>query len=104
MSGVNSIEFLPIRNEYSQLSEISSPKSEGLGKEKFGEWFANEMQALNDQILTSETNLEKLATGEMNNLHEVMMSLEKAKLSFQLTLQVRNKLLEGYQEIMRMQI
>jgi len=104
MSGVNSIEFLPIRNEYSQLSEISAAKSEGPGKEKFGEWFTNELQALNEQILTSESNLEKLATGEMNNLHEVMMSLEKAKLSFQLTMQVRNKLLEGYQEIMRMQI
>ena len=104
MSGVDSIEFLPIRSEYSQISELSGTKAEGLGKEKFGEWFANEMQALNDQIRTSETNLEKLATGEMNNLHEVMMSLEKAKLSFQLTLEIRNKLLEGYQEIMRMQI
>jgi len=104
MSGVGSIEFLPIRTEYSQLSEISAIKTDGLDKGKFGEWFANEMQALNQQILTSETNLEKLATGEMNNLHEVMISLEKAKLSFQLTVQIRNKLLEGYQEIMRMQI
>jgi flagellar hook-basal body complex protein FliE len=33
-----------------------------------------------------------------------MMSLEKAKLSFELALQVRNKLLEAYQDIMRMQI
>lgn len=104
MSGINSIDFLPIRSEYSQLSEISALKTDEAGKGNFGQWFANEMQALNEQILTSETNLEKLATGEMNNLHEVMMSLEKAKLSFQLTMQVRNKLLEGYQEIMRMQI
>ena len=101
---IESIDFLPATSEITQLSELGVEKQERSGSGEFGKWFAAEMQELNQQILTSETNLEKLATGETNNLHEVMMSLEKAKLSFQLTLQVRNKLLEGYQEIMRMQI
>lgn len=48
--------------------------------------------------------LAALAAGETSNLHQVMLKLEEAKLAFQLTLQVRNKLLEGYQDIMRMQI
>jgi flagellar hook-basal body complex protein FliE len=42
--------------------------------------------------------------GEQGNLHEVMIALEKAKLSFELILAVRNKSLEAYQELMRMQI
>jgi flagellar hook-basal body complex protein FliE len=46
----------------------------------------------------------QLATGESGNLHHVLLELEKAKLAFQLTVQVRNKILEGYQDIMRMQI
>ena len=71
---------------------------------QFADWFKTELTQLNEQIVSSEHKLEQLASGENNNLHEVMMSLEKAKLSFQLALQVRNKLMEGYQEIMRMQI
>jgi len=70
----------------------------------FSSWLDTQVQEVNQQILSSEDKLQSLATGEYNNLHDVMMSLEKAKLSFELVVQVRNKLLEGYQEIMRMQI
>ena len=70
----------------------------------FSSWLETQVQEVNQQILTSENKLEDLATGQYNNLHDVMMSLEKAKLSFELVVQVRNKLLEGYQDIMRMQI
>lgn len=46
----------------------------------------------------------KLATGEVNDIHTVMIASEKASLAFQLTTQVRNKLVDAYQEIMRMQV
>jgi len=59
---------------------------------------------MNKQIVGSELELREFAVGETDNIHHVMMSLEKAKTSFELVLQVRNKLLEGYQEIMRMQV
>jgi flagellar hook-basal body complex protein FliE len=62
------------------------------------------MHAVNDRIVSAEEGLTRLATGQTGNLHEVMLDLEKARLAFQLALQMRNKLLEGYQEIMRMQI
>ncbi|MCM8901223.1 flagellar hook-basal body complex protein FliE [Caldicoprobacter algeriensis] len=45
-----------------------------------------------------------LATGQVENFHKVMIDAEKADIALQFTLQVRNKLLEAYQEIMRMQI
>lgn len=45
-----------------------------------------------------------LLTGEVEDLHEVMIAMQKADLAFQLTMQVRNKVVEAYQEIMRMQI
>lgn len=46
----------------------------------------------------------KLAMGESKNVHEAMLGLEKANLSMQFTVQVRNKVIEAYQEIMRMQV
>ena len=72
--------------------------------EGFARWMTDEAQAVNDRIVGAEQSLAQLATGQSNNLHQVMLDLEQAKLSFQLALQVRNRLLEGYQEIMRMQI
>ena len=46
----------------------------------------------------------KFLTGETDDLHKVMIAGEKASLAFQLTLQVSNKMVEAYQEVMRMQI
>jgi flagellar hook-basal body complex protein FliE len=42
------------------------------------------------------------ATGKNNNIHEVMIASEKAGISMRFLLQIRNKLLDAYQEIMRM--
>jgi len=45
----------------------------------------------------------EFAVGRRHDLHEVMIATEKAGISFQLLVQIRNKLLEAYQEVMRMQ-
>ncbi|MEJ2612505.1 MAG: flagellar hook-basal body complex protein FliE [Candidatus Thiodiazotropha sp.] len=81
---------------------LNAPEARGTGD--FATWFDHQLGELNDQINTSDVALRKLATGETNNIHHVMLSLEKAKLSFQLMLQVRNKALEAYQDVMRMQV
>lgn len=47
---------------------------------------------------------EKLATGEVEDVHQVMIAAEKAKLAFQFALEVRNKIVNAYKEIMRMPI
>jgi flagellar hook-basal body complex protein FliE len=52
----------------------------------------------------ADTNIQKLATGQPVDMHDVTISTEQANLSFQLGLQVRNKLIEAYQEVMRMQV
>ena len=45
-----------------------------------------------------------LLSGQNVSLHQTMISMEEASISFQLMVEVRNKLLESYQELMRMQI
>lgn len=52
----------------------------------------------------ADGNVQKLATGQPVDLHDVTISMEQASLSFQLGMQVRNKLIEAYQEVMRMQV
>lgn len=70
----------------------------------FADWFATELGAVNSRLITAEHGVQQLAVGEASNLHEVMIHLEEAKLSFQLLAQVRNRLLDAYQEVMRMQV
>lgn len=60
-----------------------------------------EANALQNQAAQSG---EALARGEEINLHQVMVETQEASLAFQLTLAVRNKALEAYQEILRMQV
>ena len=52
----------------------------------------------------NQRNNHLLATGNMENLHSVMIDLEKADIALQFTLQVRNRIMEAYHEIMRMQL
>lgn len=70
----------------------------------FGAVLDREVRELNNTVTSAGQSLTSLASGESGNLHRVMLDLEQARTAFQLTVQVRNKLLESYQELMRMQI
>lgn len=72
--------------------------------EGFGEMFKQALQEVNEVQKTSDKLTGGLATGKVENIHEVMVASEKASLSLQLTMQVRNKVVEAYQEVMRMQV
>lgn len=62
------------------------------------------MNQLNDQLLESEKLNVQLAAGKVEHLHDVTIAAEKALIALQLTTQVRDKAIEAYQEVMRMQI
>jgi len=70
----------------------------------FGDWFTGELQALNQQMVQAEHGVQQLATGGATNVHDVMLQLEQARLSFQVAIQVRSRVLEAYQDILRMQV
>jgi flagellar hook-basal body complex protein FliE len=52
----------------------------------------------------SDLKMQMLATGQNTNIHETMIAAEKADVALRLMVQVRNKIIEAYQEIMRMQV
>jgi len=63
-----------------------------------------QFEDLNTQLINTDQSVQRLASGETENLHQVMLSLEQTRLAFDLMLQVRNKVLDAYQEVMRMQV
>lgn len=62
------------------------------------------VERVDEDIQGADRKAEEFAVGKRYDLHEIMVSTEQADLSFKLLLQMRNKLLEAYQEIMRMQM
>jgi flagellar hook-basal body complex protein FliE len=97
---VSSIEFISPNAVAGELAGLEPAATVG----SFANWFARELDAVNSQLISSEKQVQQLAVGQNDNLHQVMLSLEKAKLEFELVIQIRNRLLEGYQDIMRMQV
>lgn len=93
----------PLQGGMSEITRAQGSQTSQASQVDFGRWMLQQLSDTNRQIDVAEHSLVRLAAGE-GNLHQVMLDLEKARLAFQLTLQVRNKLLEGYQEIMRMQV
>ena len=70
----------------------------------FGEMFGNILASSEAKQADAMKISESLASGEPQDLHRVMNSLNEADLSFRLVLEVRNKLVEAWQEIKRMPI
>lgn len=70
----------------------------------FAHWISQEVNSLNTQLVTAEQGVQKLASGTAENLHEVMLQLEQARLAMQVASQVRSRVVEAYQDVMRMQV
>lgn len=70
----------------------------------FGDMLKKAVEEVNGLQQQSADMKTKLLTGQIDDIHQVMIAAEKADLSFQLTMQIRNKVVEAYQEIMRMQV
>ena len=70
----------------------------------FRDILKNSINSLNDSQLQADQLSQKLALGDDVDLHEVMIASQKAQVALNLAVEVRNKAVEAYQEIMRMQV
>jgi flagellar hook-basal body complex protein FliE len=70
----------------------------------FGALVTDGLAKLNGELLTTQTDLQQLAVGDVQNLHQIMIRMEESRLSFELMLHVRNRVLEAYQDLMKMQV
>jgi flagellar hook-basal body complex protein FliE len=80
----------------------------GVNQEKNDQGFTAYLKNSFDEVNKALGSADKLATdlavGKNENLHEAMIGMEKAEASFKLLVQVRNRALEAYHDIMRMQV
>jgi len=89
------------------LSPLKSP-SETNPAQPAGESFANVLGRLVGEVNARQNvatdAVAALQSGQNTSLHQAVIAMEEANISFQLMVEVRNKLLDSYQELMRMQI
>ena len=98
IDAVRPIDLNHLKPEVKSMEWVENPTS------SFTKWLTDTVSATNEQLLDSDHALQQLASGQATNLHQTMLTLEQAKLSFQLLEQVRNRLMSAYQDILREQI
>jgi flagellar hook-basal body complex protein FliE len=98
------IDPVTLTGATAQASAIATRGAEQATKTDFVDWLQQQVNVANTEIIRADDGVRRLALGETDNLHQVMIQLERAKLSFELVVQVRNKLLDAYQDILRMQV
>lgn len=87
-----------------QALNIDNEKKAAGGDKSFGESLLNALKDVNDAQLKSQETTKKFLIGEIQDIHQVAIASEQAKIMLQLAVEVRNKVVEAYQEIARMQV
>lgn len=83
---------------------IAGPATGGARSSGFVDSLQKAISKANDIQLEANHATEALMTGQTQNIHQTMVALQEADVSFQLMMQIRNKILSAYDEIQRMQI
>ena len=93
-----------------ELRELNAAQPAGAGtavqgpNASFGTWLDQMVQDVNAKQAVATQSLQDLQSGQTTSLHQTMIAMEEANVSFQLMVEVRNRLLDSYQELMRMQV
>ncbi|MFZ3048517.1 MAG: flagellar hook-basal body complex protein FliE [Desulfatirhabdiaceae bacterium] len=86
---------------YSPPGKPESVKPESVS---FGDMLKTTIQQVNHLQIDSNTAIENMVTGKEKDIHNTMIAMEKASVSLQMMMQTRNKMIEAYQEVMRMSV
>ncbi len=82
----------------------NGPEKSAGPNNSFAEVLQGSIEKVNKLQAEADQASQELLLGKDKNIHQVMIAVEKANLSFQLMMQVRNKIISAYEEIMRIQV
>jgi flagellar hook-basal body complex protein FliE len=98
---IEALQMTPVAmRANSHLGETQQPQE----VQSFGEYLTNAMKKVNKLQLDSDEQNALLAAGQIEDVSQVVVASQKAEIALQLTLQLRNRAVSAYQEIMRMQV
>jgi flagellar hook-basal body complex protein FliE len=97
-------ENLAIREMHKNGMEAPSADAQGEGAKTFSGVLRDSIDKVNTYQHEADRAVKELVAGRSKNIHETMLTIERADTSLKLMMQVRNKILDAYREIMRMQV
>ncbi|MFC3121538.1 flagellar hook-basal body complex protein FliE [Agaribacter flavus] len=92
------------KTENTQFLELLPQQLNMTSNPNFSQIFTDSLNDINISLQRADSVLTDMALNKSISTHEVMIAMQEAKSELRLAVEVRNKLLEGYQEIMRMQV
>ena len=81
-----------------------APAASGTGGQEFQSVFSDAISKVEAFQQNAQGSIDRFLNGEGEELHQVALNTQQAELSFELFMQVRNKIVSAYQEVMRMQV
>ena len=100
---METITINPITSDI-PLSLGTRPSGAQEEKSSFGAMLKDAISTVNDLQQRSDLEIQKIMTGESDELHTAVVAMQRADISFQMMMQVRNKIVQAYQEVLRMPI
>jgi flagellar hook-basal body complex protein FliE len=97
---LNSIPSVGQSSSSQAISAPTGPAEQGA----FGKIIEGALEKISQPQMEANQAVQNLALGRTDNLHQVLLSVAKADLTFRMVLEIRNRLTEAMQEIMRMQV
>jgi flagellar hook-basal body complex protein FliE len=95
---IDAIGAMPFKPTVTITERVAKPSA------GFSDFLVESVSQTNDHLLASDKALQQLAACDAASLHQTMLTLDEAKLSFQFLEQIRNRLMSAYQDILREQI
>lgn len=89
--------------KHNGMSAPSTAEGSG-GGNTFSQMLRDSLDQVNTHQSQADTAIKELVAGRTKNIHETMLAIERADASLKMAMQVRNKILDAYREIMRMQV
>jgi flagellar hook-basal body complex protein FliE len=82
------------------------PKPQATGKDvpSFKDTLSTFMKDVNSMQVKADQSIQKMAAGEITDVHQVMNAVEEANTAFNMMMEIRNKVMDAYQEVLRMRL
>ncbi|RBN35067.1 flagellar hook-basal body complex protein FliE [Lawsonia intracellularis] len=100
--------YTNVMSDFKKVQDTFKEKSAAIPQSKpveksFADTFKDSLSNVNEMQTTKSQMIQSFASGETQNVHELMITLQKAGLAINMTSAVRNKVLEAYKELSRLQ-
>ncbi len=100
---MNDLTISNLQSILPEMDALKKQETEGASS-PFSDYVERSLTEVNTKLVNADQAINDLATGRNQDIHGTMISMQKAEISFELMLQIRNKLMSAFDEIRRMSI